>query len=227
MISTSATVAVVTEPLASGRDADVFALDDRRVLRRYRRAADVTAEAAIMAHVGSYGYPVPDVYDAYGPDLIMERIDGPTMAQALIAGEIGVPDGAALLADLLGRLHEVPAPPGAAGGACVVHLDLHPENVMLTAAGPKVIDWCNATAGAADLDTALSALIVAQVAIGSIDHPMGPAAGEFLDRFLALAPGDPVRLLDDALALRLANVTMSADELAALPSAAARVRDGR
>ena len=26
----------MTEPIAAGREADVFALDDRRVLRRYR-----------------------------------------------------------------------------------------------------------------------------------------------------------------------------------------------
>jgi hypothetical protein len=34
--------------LASGREADVYALDDRRVLRRYRREADVTGEVAAM-----------------------------------------------------------------------------------------------------------------------------------------------------------------------------------
>jgi hypothetical protein len=34
--------------LASGRDADVFAIDAQRVLRRYRDGSEVTAEAAVM-----------------------------------------------------------------------------------------------------------------------------------------------------------------------------------
>lgn len=34
--------------LASGRDADVFAIDALRVLRRYRDGSEVTAEAAVM-----------------------------------------------------------------------------------------------------------------------------------------------------------------------------------
>ncbi|WP_199752153.1 hypothetical protein [Actinoplanes sp. ATCC 53533] len=38
--------------LAAGREADVYALDDRRVLRRYRRNVDVTAEAAAMRYLG-------------------------------------------------------------------------------------------------------------------------------------------------------------------------------
>src|SRR6185295_9297725 len=105
--------------------------------------------------------------------------------------------GAVILAELLRRLHEVPARSGA---GTIVHLDLHPENVILTERGPMVIDWRNAGDGPADLDTALTALILAQVAIGSIEHPLGAAAGEMLDSFLELAPGDPTRLLDDAVA---------------------------
>jgi hypothetical protein len=35
-------------PLASGRDADVFAIDAGRVLRRYRTGGDVSAEARVM-----------------------------------------------------------------------------------------------------------------------------------------------------------------------------------
>jgi hypothetical protein len=97
----------------------------------------------------------------------------------------------------------------------------------MAAAGPQVIDWANARTGAADLDTAISALIMAQVAIGSIGHPLGPAAQQFLDRFVAAAPGDPVRLLDQALEMRLADRTMSPAELAALPSAADRVRQAQ
>lgn len=97
---------------------------------------------------------------------------------------------------------------------------------MLTERGPVVIDWRNARDGDGDLDTALSALILAQVAIGSISHPLGAGAGVLLDRFLELAPGDPLRLLDDAVALRSGQLTLSAEEIDMLGAAADRVRKG-
>jgi hypothetical protein len=65
------------------------------------------------------------------------------------------------------------------------------------------------------------------VAIGSIAHPMGAAAGAFLDMFLAEAPGDPVRLLDQAVAMRRRDPAMSPAEIAMIPAAAARVRGPR
>jgi len=210
-------------PFAAGREADVFAIGEGRVLRRYRTGGDVTREAEVMAYAGGLGYPVPRVFSAHGPDIVMERLDGPTMAQALFAGTLAVTEGATMLADLLRRLHQLPA---RSGPDTIVHLDLHPENVLLTARGPVVIDWRNAREGPADLDTAFSALILAQVAIGSIEHPMGAGAGVLLDLFLQQAPGDPLRLLDDAVAMRREQPTMSADEVAALGAAAARVRQG-
>ncbi|MCU7722714.1 phosphotransferase [Actinoplanes sp. KI2] len=214
----------VQHPFAAGREADVFLLDGGRVLRRYRTGADTAREAEIMAYAAAHGYPVPAVYSADGADMVMERLHGPTMAEAALAGRLGLAEGAAMLADLLRRLHELPARDG--GGETVIHLDLHPENVLLTARGPVVIDWRNAGDGPGDLDTALTALILAQVAIGSIEHPLGGAVHAMLDRFLELAPGDPVRLLDDAAAFRRRQLTMSPDEIAMIGDAAARVRAG-
>lgn len=212
----------MNEPIASGREADIFALDAGRVLRRYRRVTDVTGEAAVMTHVAAHGYPVPAVHAAQGSDMVLERLDGPTMAQAMATGELTVTDGAALLAGLLRRLHQLP--PLTSGS--ILHLDLHPENVMLTGRGPVVIDWCNATDGPADLDTALSALILAQVAVDP-SHVWSAEAGEFLDIFLPLAPGDPLRLLDDAVAVRRRQLVRWPADVAALGTAAERVRGGR
>jgi tRNA A-37 threonylcarbamoyl transferase component Bud32 len=214
--------------LASGREADVYALDDRRVLRRYRRAgADVTDEARIMEHVRDHGFPIPQVFKAHGTDMIMERLTGPTMGDALLAGGLALDAAADILAGLLERLHAIPAWPAPVDGSTVVHLDIHPENVVLTADGPILIDWANATYAPADLDTAFTALILAQVAIGSIAHPLAADAGIMLDHFLDVAPGDPTRLLDDVVAIRARQSTMSADEVAALPVAAGRVRGNR
>jgi len=212
----------VNEPIAAGREADIFALDAGRVLRRYRRVADVSAEAAVMTHVAAHGYPVPAVHEAHGSDMVLEHLDGPTMAQAMAAGELPITDGATLLAALLERLHKVP--PLTSGS--IVHLDLHPENVMLTGRGPVVIDWCNATDGEPDLDIALSALILAQVEIDR-SHPWSAAAGEFLDAFLPLAPGDPLRLLDDAVSIKSRQSTITPAEIEVLGTAADRVRGGR
>jgi aminoglycoside phosphotransferase (APT) family kinase protein len=212
----------VNEPIASGREADIFALDAGRVLRRYRRVADVTREAAVMSHVAAHGYPVPAVHAAQGSDMVLERLDGPTMAQAMVAGEMTIPDGASLLAGLMERLHGLP--PLTSGS--IVHLDFHPENVMLTGRGPVVIDWCNATDGEPDLDLALSALMLAQVQIDR-SHPWSAAAGEFLDAFLPLAPGDPVRLLDDAVVIKSGQSTITPEEIEVLGTAADRVRGDR
>jgi aminoglycoside phosphotransferase (APT) family kinase protein len=215
----------VTGPLlAAGREADVYALDEQRVLRRYRRDADVTGEADAMRHLAGLGYPVPAVYEATGRDMVLERLDGPTMAQALTTGELGLEEAAAHLADLLRRLHELPPWPGAPAGSSVVHLDLHPENVLMTARGPVVIDWCNARPGEPDLDTGLTALIVAQVAVEH-GHEWSAAADQLLVAFLRLAPGDPIRLLDEVVRFRRWQLdTLTPAEIALIDTAAERMR---
>ncbi|WP_127506823.1 phosphotransferase [Actinoplanes solisilvae] len=209
------------EPIAAGREADVFALGADRVLRRYRDGSDSSPEAAVMAYARGLGYPVPQVYRVDGPELEMERLDGPTMADAYLSGNLTSDEAATIMADLLRHLHSLPA---RSGDGSIVHLDLHPDNVLLTARGPVVIDWRNAGDGDPDFDTALTALILAQVAIGSIDHDIGADAGAMLDRLLAIVPGDPLGKLDEVVAFRAAQWTMSAEEVAALPVAAARVR---
>ena len=76
----------------------------------------------------------------------MERLHGPTLLQALAAGEITLVDGGHLLAELHARLHAVPPPPG--HDDVVVHLALHPANVILSERhGPALVDWANARTG--------------------------------------------------------------------------------
>jgi hypothetical protein len=45
------------------------------------------------------------VHQARGAEMVLERLEGPTMAQAMAAGELDLGDGAAMLAELLRRLH--------------------------------------------------------------------------------------------------------------------------
>ncbi|GIH06403.1 hypothetical protein Rhe02_44700 [Rhizocola hellebori] len=182
----------------------MFALDDDRVLRRYREGGDVAHEVAIMRKLETLGYPVPHVFKAAGPDLEMQRLHGPTMLQAMMSDDLGMRQGARILADLHTRLHQTP----------FVHLDLHPENVIMTATGPVVIDWRNAQKGEPDLDLAMTAVILAQAAVSFI-----PAAEQFLAAFLACTPGDPLRLLPQALARRAADPAMSGEETSLLTEA--------
>jgi aminoglycoside phosphotransferase (APT) family kinase protein len=208
------------ELIARGRDADVFALDAGTVLRRYRAGGDTAREAAVMRHVAGHRYPVPRVYQAAGPDLVLERVRGPSLLAALASGEVAVRAGAELLVDLHRRLHALPPRPDAGQG--VVHLDLHPDNVLLGPAGPVVIDWRNARDGPPELDLAVTALIMALVATGG-EHPMAGPAAEMLSAFAHAADGDLSSGVPGAVALRRDDPNLSAGEKARLQAAAALI----
>ncbi|MEV4620450.1 phosphotransferase [Asanoa sp. NPDC049573] len=212
------------ELIASGREADVYALGPDRVLRRYRHGGDSAPEAEVMAYLTGAGYPAPIVYDADGPDLVMERLDGPTLLSAALAGE-STPDAvAAVIADLHERLHALPPRIAADPGDRILHLDLHPDNVMLTARGPVAIDWRNATEGPPDRDVAMSLLILAQVTLWPLDPAVTAAARQTLTALAAsLKPPSPDAVAW-VLAMRRANPTMSEAELAQLDRAVALVR---
>jgi aminoglycoside phosphotransferase (APT) family kinase protein len=209
--------------LASGRDADVFAIAESRVLRRYRDGTDATAEAAVMRYLADQGFPVPAVHEAHGADLVMERLPGPTMLHALATGAIGLPEAAAVLVDLHDRLHALPPRLATDPAARVLHLDLHPDNVMFSDRGPVVIDWRNTEEGPPDLDLAMSAVILAQVAVDDTSPELAVAGGVLLAEFLRRVSGDPLSSLDDALDRRGADPALSTREVGLLAAARARI----
>ena len=104
-----------------------------------------------MEHARTHGFPVPKVFDACGSDIVMERIDGRSMLGDLARRPWHLRSHARLLACLHRRLHSIAAPAGLQSrfgdGNALLHLDLHPENVIVAARGPCVIDWTNAAAG--------------------------------------------------------------------------------
>jgi Ser/Thr protein kinase RdoA (MazF antagonist) len=225
------------ELLGSGRMADVYALDERRVLRRYRDGTDASGEAAVMAHVAAYGYPVPAVLPApegaRRSDLVLRRLDGPTMLAAVLAGGLTAERAGEMLAGLLHALHRIPARRSRDPAVRVLHLDLHPENVLLTPDGPMVIDWANAVEGPPGFDWAVSALILAEVAVGPVVtyRDMAQAAREALTALLAHADladlGDLAGWAghcERARALRAANPTLAPEEKALLGEATELVR---
>lgn len=206
------------DPVASGRDADVFAVDDRRVLRRYRDGGDVANETAIMAHVARFGFPVPAVYEAYGANIVMERLHGPTMLEACAAGDLGLVQAGVELAELHRRLHAIPPLAGKTADDRILHLDLHPQNIMVTARGPVVIDWRNAAEGPADLDIAMSAMILAQVAVEDA-HPLADPVATLLTAFLDATDGEPLSALAQAAVTRRNDPNISAAEVARIDAA--------
>lgn len=150
--------------IASGRASEVFDLGDGRVLRRFKTGGDPEQEALVMRHARDHGYPVPRVFAVDRDALTLERIEGPTMLEALRRSPWTLRRQAALLAELHKRLHEVVAPPAlpeVGRGDRLLHLDLHPDNVILSGGGPVVIDWTNARRGAPAVDVALAWIIAA------------------------------------------------------------------
>ena len=158
--------------VGAGRNADVYDVGGGRVLRRYRDGRDAAAverEGQVMAHARAHGVPVPEVFEVTGSDIIMERATGPTMLDVLARRPWTLRRQARLLARLHATVHQVPALPGLRapcgdedrGSQVLLHRDLHPMNVILTSAGPVIIDWEGAARGPAVYDVALTWVIIA------------------------------------------------------------------
>jgi hypothetical protein len=77
----------------------------------------------------------------------------------------------------------------------VLHLDLHPGNVMLTSKGPVVIDWSNVRSGPAGADVAMTYLLMASSEVDDlplqIRATVGAFRGTFIRHFLLAAHDDP------------------------------------
>lgn len=208
--------------LGSGRTADVYEIDEAWVLRRDREGRDDSAAlGAVMAHVREHGYPAPAVRpSASRTDLVMERLHGPTMLQAFAAGTLAPEEAGAVLARLLRELHALPGRVSA--GARILHLDLHPDNVVLTPDGPRVIDWANTEEGDPGLDWGTSAVILAQVSVSA--EPFAGPARAMLAALLADPRGLTEEGLGEALRRRAANPTMSREETELLGPAEGLIR---
>lgn len=206
-------------PVAHGRWTDIYDLGGGRVLKRYR---DATAEpiaafeAAVLVHARAHGVPVPEVFEVDGGDLVLERIDGPTMLRDLTRRPYAMARHARTLAELHGIVHRVPAPEGLqrpfGPGDALLHLDLHPDNVILSRSGPVLIDWQGAVAGPAAADVAHTWLLLRtsvvpgpflQRAIGSLGQRL------FARTYLAQVDAAAVtRALPAVAARRLEDVSL-------------------
>jgi aminoglycoside phosphotransferase (APT) family kinase protein len=227
--------------LASGRDGDIFDFAPGLVLRKARNGRSIAHEARTMRYVAEHGYPVPHIEEvrAEGTEIVMERIDGPIMMDAMVRPPWKIGEHLRLLADLHDRLHRIPGPDwlpdmpagcpdGNAGhGDATLHLDLHPMNVIMSPTGPVVIDWPNARRGDPLVDVALS---YALIACGQIPLPRPVAATisairpPLLDRFFAqrYLGADFWHRLAEMAELKCFDANMSPKEVRALRALAAK-----
>ncbi len=219
--------------LASGRDADIFDYAPGLVLRRSRHARSLAGEARIMSFLHDQGYPVPAVEELSedGHDLVMQRVDGPSMAEWLSRKPWTLRRGASLLADLHDQLHAIAAPDFLAAadvgaGTQVVHMDLHPLNVIMSARGPVVIDWARPGGGDPMTDVAVAYLLMATAAVpaGRIQAAVIAAGRSMLaDGFIRrYDPAELAQCLSVAAEWKALDANMSAVEIAAMRSLAAK-----
>ncbi|MFF3594503.1 phosphotransferase [Kitasatospora indigofera] len=210
------------ELIARGRDADVYALDGARVLRRYRGGGPTRLEARLMTYLAARGYPVPRVHEVTDTDLVLDRLTGPTMTEALGRTPWRVGAFGRLLGGLHDRLHAIEAPDwlparfaaeGAGPGADrVLHLDLHPSNVIMTAAGPVVIDWSNAAAGDPAADLAMTLVTVGSAEVPGLAARFG--RGLLLRAARRASGTDPGPRLQEMVAAKLADPNLTPREAA-------------
>ena len=78
-----------------------------------------------------------------------------------------------LRADLLGRLTAMPE------GTALCHGDLHPDNIMLTARGPVIVDWMTAVCGNPLADVSRTTLLVRS---GAPPDELGQLSALLLER---------------------------------------------
>jgi len=219
--------------LASGRDGDIFEYGPGLVLRRAKSGRVIEDEARIIAYAREHGYPVPEIHEvrAGGTEIVMERIDGPMMMDVMMRKPWTMGRYARMLADLHDRLHVIPAPDWlrvASDGDRMLHLDLHPMNVMITASGPIVIDWTNAARGNALTDVAVTLVLTTCPEVPApraIQLAVTPARAWIARVFAARYRG---RELDEQLVyaaqLKALDTNMSAKEVAAIEALGARAR---
>jgi aminoglycoside phosphotransferase (APT) family kinase protein len=213
--------------IASGRDADIFEFGPDLVLRRARARRSLEYEARAMELAFTQGFPVPRVHDvrADGTELVLDRIRGPGMADAILKHPWTLPGAATTLADLHDQLHEITGPDWMVempdGGDRLLHLDLHPLNIILDAdRGPVVIDWANAARGAALTDVAATYVLLTcpdmpgPAALRAVAQPMRMWIAR---RFSARYRGRALDIaIADAAELKTLDGNMSGSEVATM-----------
>jgi len=127
-----------------------------------------------MEYVRAHGFLAPEVFSVSddGIDMVMARIEGPTMVEAASAQPWKLRRFGQELARLHQSLHLLDAPEWLPRAPCgsgdtLLHMDFHPLNVMLSSEGPVVLDWTRASRGDPLVDVATTWVLLAS---GEVNH---------------------------------------------------------
>ena len=103
----------------------------QRAVERFQTEARAIAALDHTSIVRVYDYG----FDARGPLLVLEFVDGPSLADRLREGPVDVQQAVEWTCDLCDALH-------VAHGRQIIHRDIKPANILLTTAGvPKLTDF--------------------------------------------------------------------------------------
>ena len=162
-----------------GREVAIKALSrtfrgDSASLKRFEREARVLATLSHPNIATIYGFEHLDG----SPYLVLERVDGQTLAGRLLRGAISVKEAVGIATQIVAGLEE-------AHGKGVVHRDLKPSNVMLTPDGRvKLVDFglAKTTKAAAPRDVSADPITAPGVVLGTARY-MSPeqVKGEDVD----------------------------------------------
>ena len=152
------------EVTLEGRFGIVLArLDGPTLLQLSRSGAITHAQAgAIIASLCLSVYKTPPP-----PDVLLAARASWMEGTLRLAGDIVPKHVATGILTLIERL-----PPG--DGLC--HVDIHPGNVIMTADGPRLIDWTGAVRAGASLDLGVSHFILSEIVPERVDDPERPRA---------------------------------------------------
>ncbi len=182
-------------------------------------------EARVMEYVRSQGFPVPAVEELSddGLDIVMERVVGADMVGTMSKRPWTISHQGRVLAELHEQLHELTAPDWmidapVGQGSRLLHLDLHPLNVMIGRRGPVVIDWARACRGDPAVDVALAWVLmdVGELSPGRlVGAVLGKARSALVQSFLrSFDLAEVRRRLPEVVAWKAADPHMSAGEQA-------------
>ncbi len=180
--------------LFAGRSAEIHDFEPGWVLKTPMPGFEIVRdlEAANYKALEPLGLPMPRCRGlasvADGEGLVLEKIVGPSMRAEMQAHPERQGELAELFLKLWERIHQraeaeiltirgridwccdraqVDRPEHLpAGEAVICHFDFHPDNVILSEAGPVVIDWVDALLGPVEADEARTLLL--------LGFPFGP-----------------------------------------------------
>ena len=183
-----------------------------------------------MTYLAEAGFPVPRVYDADGPTWSWSGSRAGTCWLTWPAGRgwsaatPGPWPGCTTGCTRSPRRRRCPQRHGS--GDRVLHLDLHPGNVMLTPSGPVVIDWTGAASGAPAVDVAMVQVIIATSDVDALPRRIRPAVAALrsvlLRQYLAAVQDDPAPVLARVARARMADPNVRPAEVRRLEEIADR-----